>query len=128
MMAHQHCQAASQEPRHGETPDRRGRAGERWLRAILIAFVLATCLRVWLGPIDVLPPARAQIPDAGLQRREQIDTQLETNRLLGEILATLQTGTLNVRSVGTDKTGAAPSVSAPAARPLTPGVKGKSGS
>jgi len=79
--------------------------GSRWVRRVVVAFVLATCVRVWLGSIDVLPSAAAQIPDGGTQRRELIVQARTTNELLGEILAILKTGTLNVRDAGTDKTG-----------------------
>ena len=68
--------------------------GSRWLRRLLAAFVLLTCLRVWLGPVDIVPRARGQIPDSGQQRKQQIDALRETNRQLGEILTVLTSGTL----------------------------------
>ncbi len=84
--------------------DRSG--GSRWFRRLVVALVMVTCLRVWLGPVDVLPRAQAQIPDSGLQRKQQLDALRESNRLLTEILSTLQSGTLNVRLDSTDKKGA----------------------
>jgi hypothetical protein len=82
-------------------------AGSRWFRRVLIGFVLITCLRVWVGPIEVLPRAEGQIPDSGRQRQQQLDATRETNRLLNQIHSTLQKGTLNVRVASTDKKGAA---------------------
>jgi hypothetical protein len=78
---------------------------DRVFRALIVGFVLISCLRVWLGPTEVLPRAQAQIPDAGAQRVAQIQASKETNRLLGEILSTLRKGTLNVRQVSTDNNG-----------------------
>ena len=74
-----------------------------WPRWILTAFVVLTCLKVWLGPINE-PTAVAQIPDAGTQRLQTIKVQEQTNQLLSQILRTLQTETLNVRVHGADKT------------------------
>jgi hypothetical protein len=69
----------------------------------VVAFVLATCVRVWLGPLEVLPRVEAQIPDSGRQRQELLDETRQTNRLLNQILSTLKSGTLNVRVASTDK-------------------------
>lgn len=77
--------------------------GSRWLRRLLVAFVLLTCLRVWLGPVQVLPRARGQIPDSGLQRKQLLDATRGTNQQLSRILSVLESGTLNVRVVSTDK-------------------------
>ncbi|HUU85776.1 MAG TPA: hypothetical protein VM243_19950 [Phycisphaerae bacterium] len=85
--------------------DRSG--GSTWLRRLLVGFVVITCLRVWLGPVDILPQARGQIPDGGLQRKQMVDAVRETNRQMSQILTVLKSGTLNVRVVSTDKTGAA---------------------
>ena len=80
-------------------------AHSRVLHWLLIAFVLASCVRVWLGPANVVPSAQAQIPDSGLQRQKQLDAINQTNSLLQQIQATLEHGTLNVRVAGTDKKG-----------------------
>ena len=77
----------------------------RLWKGLFIVFVLASCLRAWLGPVAVVPRACAQIPDAGTQRVELIRTARESNRLLAEILSTLQKRTLNVRLASTDKNG-----------------------
>ena len=69
----------------------------------MVAFVLLTCLRVWLGPVDLLPRARGQIPDSGLQRRQLLEAVRESNEQLRQILSVLKSGTLNVRLVSTDK-------------------------
>ncbi|MBI1825548.1 MAG: hypothetical protein HY287_10340 [Planctomycetes bacterium] len=74
----------------------------RWIRLILGIFVLLSCLRAWVSPGPFLPVAEAQIPDAGLQRKQILDAIERTNALLGEFRHDLQNGTLNVRMVGTD--------------------------
>ena len=72
----------------------------RWA---LSAFVLFTCLRVWLGPTPMVESAYAQIPDSGLQRKQTIDEIRRTNALLSEIRNLLKDGTFNVRVAGADK-------------------------
>lgn len=79
-------------------------ASGKVLRAALIVFVLLTCIRVWVGPIDVVPTAKAQIPDAAAQRIEMSRQQQRTNELLEQILDTLRNSTLKVQMEGTDKT------------------------
>lgn len=72
------------------------------LRTIVGAFVLLSCLRAWLTPVPFLPQAEAQIPDAGLQRKQMLDAMERTNAMLADIRQELQNGTLNVRVVGAD--------------------------
>lgn len=79
---------------------RRGGCGA--LRLLVAGAIAATCVRVWLGPGPMVPQASAQIPDAGLQRREVLAETRRTNQLLEQILRTLQTGTIQVRLEGTD--------------------------
>jgi hypothetical protein len=96
----------------------------RWLRWLLsgVVFLLAVIaveLAALLGPLE--PRAAAQIPDSGLQRKQMLQGQDQTNLLLDSILQHLRTQTLKVRVVGTDKQsgteGASmPSVVAPAPR------------
>jgi hypothetical protein len=74
-------------------------------KTLFVAFVLVSCFRAWVGPAELVPRAQAQIPDAGNQRLESIRLARETNRLLAEILSTLQKGTLNVRLASTDNNG-----------------------
>lgn len=74
-----------------------------WHR-LIIAFVLLTCLKVWLGPIPVASPsAQAQIPNAGAQRFQQIDLLQRNTELLSDIAQTLKTGTLKVKIEQDDK-------------------------
>lgn len=61
----------------------------RLIRTALMILVAATCVRVWVGPTDVLPPARAQIPDSGLQRKLLLAEARRTNALLAGIAETL---------------------------------------
>ncbi len=77
-------------------------AGSRWIHRGLLAFVLLTCLRVWLGPVPMLQTAYGQIPDAGLQRKQILDEARLTNQLLSDIKHTLEAGTLHVRLEGAD--------------------------
>ncbi|MCK4659100.1 MAG: hypothetical protein KAV82_06215 [Phycisphaerae bacterium] len=76
----------------------------RIVRVLIAAILTVTCVRVWLGPGDVLPRAAAQIPDSGLQRKKMLDEIQRTNRLLEQIHHTLETQTIKVRVESTDKT------------------------
>jgi len=72
------------------------------MRAALSLFILLTCLRVWVGPFPILPEARGQIPDAGLQRKLLLEEAQRTNQLLSDIKRFLESGDLNVRIKGAD--------------------------
>jgi hypothetical protein len=72
------------------------------LRTAVSVFLLATCLRIWLGPFSILPEAYGQIPDAGLQRKLILEEAIRTNQLLTEIKTLLAERTLNVRIQGAD--------------------------
>ncbi len=74
-------------------------------RIVFGLLALLTCLRVWLGPMVLVEPAQAQIPDSGLQRKLLLDEARRTNRLLSDIKQILAVGALNVRIVGADNTG-----------------------
>ncbi|HEY3244689.1 MAG TPA: hypothetical protein VGM03_15215 [Phycisphaerae bacterium] len=76
----------------------------RWWRRGLTVLIIATCLRVWLGPANLESIAQAQIPDAGLQRKQLLEEAQRTNQILSDILSLLQTRTLKVRVESTDKT------------------------
>jgi len=73
------------------------------LRAAGCFLVLATCLRVWIGPLPILPAAYGQIPDAGMQRKLILEEAVRTNLLLTEIKTMLAERTLNVRIHGADE-------------------------
>lgn len=66
----------------------------RW---ILGAALVVTCLRVWVAPVAFNASAAAQIPDSAKQRMQLLEAVQHTNRLLADIKAHLETGTLNVR-------------------------------
>jgi hypothetical protein len=85
-----------------EMPGQRVTVGAMLLRAALSLFILLTCLRVWVGPFPILPEARAQIPDSGLQRKLLLEEAQRTNQLLSDIKRFLESGDLNVRIKGTD--------------------------
>jgi hypothetical protein len=83
-------------------PQRRPTVSSLFLRIAGGLFVIATCLRVWIGPLPVLPAAYGQIPDAGLQRKQILEESIRTNQLLSEIRLLLAEKTLNVRIAGAD--------------------------
>ena len=68
----------------------------------LVGLLVATSLRVWLGPLTLTATAQAQIPDSGLQLKQIIDEVRRTNALLVEIKQLLVSRTFNVRIEGAD--------------------------
>ncbi len=72
-------------------------------RPFLWLFVFATAAKVWLGPLQTVPIANAQIPDSAAQRNRLIGEVRTTNELLKQIQHTLQSATIKVRIVGADK-------------------------
>jgi hypothetical protein len=74
---------------------------QRILKAALWGFLALSLIRVWAAP-GLLQRAEAQIPDAGLQRKQLLDEMQRANQLLGEIKALLAEGTLNVKVKGAD--------------------------
>ena len=58
---------------------------ERWLGRAVALLVLLTCLRVWTGPVFLVPSVQAQLPDPALQRKQLLEESRRTNRLLVEI-------------------------------------------
>jgi hypothetical protein len=77
-------------------------------RTVIGLGILLTALRVWTGPVPLIEPVNAQIPDSGLQQQQQLDETRRTNQLLQEIKKILETGTLNVRFPGADNPSDAP--------------------
>ena len=80
----------------------------RLLRGFLLLFVSLTCVRVWIGPTTVIKAAQAQIPDAGLQRKQMLEETRRTNELLTQIVQLLKDHTFNVRMLGADNQADAP--------------------
>lgn len=78
------------------------------LRGFIGLFVVVTCLRVWVGPLAILEPARAQIPDSGRQRKQLLEEARRTNQLLTEIKQLLKDHTFNVRTERADNQSRAP--------------------
>ena len=78
-----------------------------WFRTAVFGFILASCIREWV-PFTILERAKAQIPDAGLQRKQTLEAVEQTNVLLAEIKHLLETGPLNVRLIGADNQAGAP--------------------
>ena len=82
---------------------RKHRSGVQHLvRGGVGAFLVLTCLRVWLGPEPILPRAQAQLPNPAAQRLEMVKELRRTNELLEAIDKRLKTGTLHVRLEGAD--------------------------
>ena len=77
-----------------------------WSTTVLWMAMLATGLRVWLGPVSFDSPALAQVPDAGLQRQQLMAETKRTNELLSELVNLLKTQTIKVRLEDSDKSGA----------------------
>jgi hypothetical protein len=71
-------------------------------RYVLPTLIAATCVRVWMGSPDVVPAARAQIPDSGLQRKQLIESVDRTNALLSEIVDLLKNRGIKLRPGDTD--------------------------
>ncbi len=80
----------------------------RLLYGAITFFVLLTCIRVWVGPMTIVKEAHAQIPDAGLQRKQLLEETRRTNELLTEIRQLLKDHTFNVRMKGADNQADAP--------------------
>ncbi len=78
----------------------------RLIRYVLAILVLLSCMRAWLGPVELVKPAQAQIPDSALQRKLLLEEARRTNQLLSEIKQILTSRTLNVRLQGADNKGA----------------------
>jgi len=72
------------------------------LRTLIGLFLILTCLRVWVGPQPILERAHAQIPDAGLQRKQLVEEAARTNQLLSDIKRILESETLKVRVQSAD--------------------------
>jgi len=77
----------------------------RFVDRLVVFFVILTCLRIWLGPFPLLERAEAQIPDAGLQRKQLVEAAQRTNELLSDIKRILESQTLHVRLEGADNQG-----------------------
>lgn len=75
---------------------------QRLVRVGIGAFLVLTCLRVWLGSEPILPRAAAQLPNPAAQRLDMVREQRRTNVLLDQIYQQLTTGTLHVRLDGAD--------------------------
>jgi hypothetical protein len=74
------------------------------LKKLWVALIVVTCLRVWLGPIQALDRAQAQVlPNPADQRVATLQEARRTNQLLEKLISTLETRTLKVRIEDNDK-------------------------
>jgi hypothetical protein len=81
----------------------------RILKKLWGALIVVTCLRVWLGPIQPLDRAQAQIlPNPADQRIATLQEARRTNQLLEKLISTLETRTFKVRIEANDKPGGKP--------------------
>jgi len=83
---------------------------DRWLRVPIGLLILVTCLRVWVGPMPVLPEAKGQLANPASQRQLVLEEARRSNRLLEDIKKLLQDHTFNVRVAGADNQAPAPAV------------------
>ena len=74
----------------------------RLWHVLIVLLLLSACVRLWVGPVRLVEPASAQIPDSGLQRKQLLDEARRTNELLTEIKQLLKEHTFNVRCEGAD--------------------------
>ncbi len=76
------------------------------LETVCVAFVILTCLRVWVGPVNAQAqrPRPTVLPDSALQRNLQLKELQRSNELLSEIRNILTSQTLKVRIEGADNT------------------------
>ena len=74
------------------------------LETVCVAFVILTCLRVWVGPVNVHAQRPTVLPDSALQRKLQLKELRRSNELLHEIRNILTNQTLKVRIEGADNT------------------------
>lgn len=74
----------------------------RWLVRLVLLMVLATCVRVWVGPAPMTQAVHAQLADPARQRIDLLQETRRTNELLNEIKQLLETHTFNVRMSGAD--------------------------
>lgn len=70
--------------------------GSFYHQAVLILLGLIT-LRLWMLPIDILPAAKAQLPNSAAQRDQMIAATEQTNLALDKIYGHLKYGTINVK-------------------------------
>jgi len=75
----------------------------RLVHKLVTAFVLLTCLRVWIGPVCFVEPAGAQMADPVSQRRQVLEETRRTNQLLTDIAKNMKTHTFKVSIEGADK-------------------------
>lgn len=73
-----------------------------WTHIVIAIVAIATCLRVWVGPVSLDASAMAQIPDSGLQRKLMLEELRRTNQILGEMQELLTSHTFNVHVLGAD--------------------------
>ena len=70
------------------------------LLIVIAGLQVLTVAGQWLGQgTSVLPAASAQIPDAGGQRAEMIDQMKGTNARLERLIALLESGNVQVKTV-----------------------------
>ena len=74
------------------------------LETVCVAFVVLTCLRVWVGPVNAQAQRPTTLPYSALQRKLQLKELERSNEILHEIRDILKTQTLKVRIEGADNT------------------------
>ena len=72
---------------------------DRTTRALLSAIAVllaALVVELWSARPPMIPAAAAQVPDSGLQRKQQIDESKRTNELLARLLERIDKGPIRV--------------------------------
>ena len=75
------------------------------LETVCVTFVILTCLRVWVGPVNAVAQRPTTLPDSALQRKLQLEELRRSNVILEDIRRILTSQTLKVRIEGADNTG-----------------------
>lgn len=78
------------------------RTRQKVIRTLLFSFLVLTCLKVWLAPVEVVQPVHAQIPNSGQQRYDMIAELKRVNQQLTELISVVKTHTIKVRMAGAD--------------------------
>ena len=74
------------------------------LETVCVTFIILTCLRVWVGPVNADAQRPTVLPDPALQRQLQLKELQRSNDILHEIRNILTSQTLKVRIEGADHT------------------------
>lgn len=75
----------------------------RTILTVITALLAVIAVELWFGRPNMVPAARAQIPDSGKQRHDLLREQKRTSDLLKQVLDHIRTKPIKVRIDATDK-------------------------